>query len=91
MAARYQKSDNLTITSHVEKLTKSSQLIGYDLIIVAVDNDAPRKLVHGYGILWADLRLRRLDNHYHDTHQLPGFGAKAAYKLSIAGCDRIWK
>ena len=58
LAARYQKLDNLTITSHVEKLTKSSQLIGYDLIIVAVDNDAPRKLVHRYGILWADLRCQ---------------------------------
>mgnify|MGYP001215488191 FL=1 len=58
LAARYQNLDNLSIISHVEKLTKSSQLIGYDLIIVAVDNDAPRKLVHRDGILWADLRCQ---------------------------------
>ena len=58
LVARLPKSDRVRLIPRIEKLTEPSQLVGYDLIIVAVDNDAPRKLVHRHGILWADLRCQ---------------------------------
>ena len=58
LIGRFPKSDNLSLIPRIEKLTEPSQLVGYDLIIVAVDNEAPRKLVHQSGIFWADLRCQ---------------------------------
>ena len=58
LVARLPKSDRVRLIPRIEKLTEPSQLVGYDLIIVAVDNEEPRKLVHQSDILWADLRCQ---------------------------------
>lgn len=42
----------------VERLLNNNQLIDYDLIIVAVDNNLPRKLVHESKSTWVDLRCQ---------------------------------
>ena len=49
-------SPALTLTPHAEKLLNSSQLTGYDMVVVAVDRPAARLLVHDNTEQWLDLR-----------------------------------
>ena len=58
LSTRFPKSASLTLVPRAEKLTDPKQLLGYDIIIAAVDNDTPRKLVHQSGIVWSDLRCQ---------------------------------
>lgn len=44
------------ITAWAENLRESSQLVGYDLVVVAVDRPEPRRLVHASDVPWIDLR-----------------------------------
>ena len=49
---------NLKLIPRIERLTTPGQLVGYDLIIVAVDNNLPRELVHESKSAWVDLRCQ---------------------------------
>ena len=49
-------SPSLRITAVAEDLREAEQLQGYDLIVVAVDRPAPRRLVHASAVPWIDLR-----------------------------------
>ncbi|DAC09942.1 MAG TPA: hypothetical protein D7I09_04865 [Candidatus Poseidoniales archaeon] len=44
------------ITACTENLREPSQLVGYDLVVVAVDRPEPRRLVHAIDVPWIDLR-----------------------------------
>jgi molybdopterin/thiamine biosynthesis adenylyltransferase len=44
------------VTSYAEDLRETSQLEGFDLIVVAVDRPLPRRLVHSTNVPWIDLR-----------------------------------
>ena len=46
------------IIAHQMDLKESTQLQGWDAIVVAVDNPHPRRLVHNSGIPWLDLRCK---------------------------------
>jgi hypothetical protein len=49
-------SHSLRLISISERLENSSQLVGFDLVVVAVDNSPTRQLVHNYADKWLDLR-----------------------------------
>ena len=46
------------VVAHNEDLTTTSQLEGYDIIVVAVDRQEPRNLVHSSEAHWVDLRCQ---------------------------------
>jgi len=47
-----------SVVAHNENLTNSGQLEGYDIIVVAVDRQEPRNLVHKSDGHWVDLRCQ---------------------------------
>ena len=55
---RYQRYENVRTVSHNNNLTTQSQLEGYDIIVVAVDRQEPRNLVHSSDAHWVDLRCQ---------------------------------
>ena len=55
---RYQRYEHVKTIAHKNNLTTSSQLKGYDIIVVAVDRQEPRNLVHSNGAHWVDLRCQ---------------------------------
>jgi hypothetical protein len=55
---RYQYYDNVKTIAHNNNLTTQSQLNGYDIIVVAVDRQEPRNLVHNSDAYWVDLRCQ---------------------------------
>jgi len=55
---RYQRYDNVKTLALNENLTTQSQLEGYDIIVVAVDRQEPRNLVHKSDAHWVDMRCQ---------------------------------
>ena len=55
---RYQRYEHVTTIAHNNNLTTQSQLEGYDIIVVAVDRQEPRNLVHSSDAYWVDLRCQ---------------------------------
>ena len=55
---RYSIYQNVKIIPIEEKLTENTQLEMYDIIVVSVDRDNPRKIVHSSGKAWVDLRCQ---------------------------------
>ena len=55
---RYQRYGNIKTIAHNNNLTVQSQLEGYDIIVVAVDRQEPRDLVHSSDAQWVDLRCQ---------------------------------
>ena len=45
-------------TARAEKIEKAEQLVGYDLVIMAVDNNEIRNLVYQAGVKFLDLRAK---------------------------------
>ncbi|DAC53154.1 MAG TPA: hypothetical protein D7I11_07250 [Candidatus Poseidoniales archaeon] len=46
----------LRVNAVVENLRREEQVAGYDLVVVCVDRPEPRRLVHGLGVPWLDVR-----------------------------------
>ena len=55
---RYQRYEHVKTIAHNNNLTSQSQLAYYDIIVVAVDRQEPRNLVHGSDAHWVDLRCQ---------------------------------
>ena len=55
---RYQRYGNVKTIAHNTNLTMQSQLEGFDIIVVAVDRQQPRNLVHKSDADWVDLRCQ---------------------------------
>ena len=55
---RYQRYEHVKTIAHKNNLTVQSQLAGYDIIVVAVDRQEPRNLVHSSDAHWVDLRCQ---------------------------------
>ena len=55
---RYQRYEHVKTIAHNNNLTTPSQLEGYDIIVVAVDRQEPRNLVHSSDAHWVDLRCQ---------------------------------
>ena len=55
---RYQRYEYVKTIAHNNNLTTQSQLEGYDIIVVAVDRQEPRNLVHKSDAHWVDLRCQ---------------------------------
>ena len=55
---RYQRYEHVKTIAHNNNLTTQSQLEGYDIIVVAVDRQEPRNLVHSSDAYWVDLRCQ---------------------------------
>ena len=55
---RYQRYEQVKTIAHNNNLTLQSQLEGYDIIVVAVDRQEPRNIVHGSDAHWVDLRCQ---------------------------------
>ena len=55
---RYQRYKHVKTIAHNNNLTTQSQLEGYDIIVVAVDRQEPRNLVHKSDAHWVDLRCQ---------------------------------
>ena len=55
---RYQRYEHVKTIAHNNNLTTQSQLEGYDIIVVAVDRQEPRNLVHKSDAHWVDLRCQ---------------------------------
>ena len=55
---RYQRYEHIKTIAHNNNLTTQSQLEGYDIIVVAVDRQEPRNLVHSSDAYWVDLRCQ---------------------------------
>ena len=58
LSKRHHVGWKLPVIIHNKNLTSASQLEGYDIIVVAVDRQAPRQLVHNSDAHWVDLRCR---------------------------------
>ena len=58
LAKRYESFGNIAVASRVENLISADQLKGYDIVVVAVDRDTPRNLVHSCTAHWVDLRCQ---------------------------------
>ncbi len=57
LSERYdQVESSVRIIAHEEDLRDSSQLQGWDIVVVSVDRPLPRLLVHASGVPWLDLR-----------------------------------
>jgi len=52
------KKQGVEINTIASDFTQPSQLQPYDLVIIAVDREGPRKLVHANAEQWLDLRAR---------------------------------
>jgi len=55
---RYQRYGNVKTIAHNTNLTMQSRLEGFDIIVVAVDRQEPRNLVHKSDADWVDLRCQ---------------------------------
>ena len=55
---RYQRYKHVKTIAHNNNLTTQSQLEGYDIIVVAVDRQEPRNLVHKSDAHWVDMRCQ---------------------------------
>ena len=55
---RYQRYEHVKTIAHNNNLTTQSQLEGYDIIVVAVDRQEPRNLVHKSDAHWVDMRCQ---------------------------------
>ena len=55
---RYQRYEHVKTIAHNNNLIVQSQLEGYDIIVVAVDRQEPRNLVHSSDAHWVDLRCQ---------------------------------
>ena len=55
---RYQRYEHVKTIAHNNNLTSQSQLADYDIIVVSVDRQEPRNLVHGSDAHWVDLRCQ---------------------------------
>ena len=55
---RYQRYEHVNTIAHNNNLTVQSHLEGYDIIVVAVDRQEPRDLVHSSDAQWVDLRCQ---------------------------------
>ena len=55
---RYQRYKHVKTIAHNNNLTTQSQLEGYDIIVVAVDRQEPRNLVHKSDAHWVDIRCQ---------------------------------
>ena len=55
---RYQRYEHVQTIAHKNNLTMQSQLEGFDIIVVAVDRQEPRNLVHRSDAHWVDLRCQ---------------------------------
>ena len=55
---RYQRYEHVKTIAHNNNLTSQSHLADYDIIVVAVDRQEPRNLVHGSDAHWVDLRCQ---------------------------------
>ena len=55
---RYQRYQQVKTIAHNNNLTTPSQLKGYEIIVVAVDRQEPRNLVHSSDAHWVDLRCQ---------------------------------
>ena len=58
LSKRHHVGWKLPVIIHNKNLASASQLEGYDIIVVAVDRQEPRQLVHNSGAHWVDLRCR---------------------------------
>ena len=58
LSKRYTTYENVKTIPHKNNLTSISQLEGYDLIVVAVDREEPRNMVHDSEAQWLDLRCQ---------------------------------
>ena len=58
LSKRHNVGRRLSVIIHDKNLTSASQLEGYDIIVVAVDRQEPRGLVHNSDAHWVDLRCR---------------------------------
>jgi len=58
LAKRYESLSNIAVASRVENLVYAHQLEGYDIVVVAVDRETPRNLVHTCTAHWVDLRCQ---------------------------------
>jgi len=58
LAKRHCKFESVEVRAIEEALRRPEQLVGYDVIIVAVDRSQPRDLVHQSGVAWLDLRCQ---------------------------------
>ena len=58
LVQKFSLSSKVKLIPIVERLFDATQLLGYDLIIVAVDNNLPRELVHESKSMWVDLRCQ---------------------------------
>ena len=55
---RYQRYEHVKTIAYNNNLTTQSQLEGYDIIVVAVDRQEPRNLVHKSDAHWVDMRCQ---------------------------------
>ena len=55
---RYQRYEHVKTIAYNNNLTTLSQLEGYDIIVVAVDRQEPRNLVHKSDAHWVDMRCQ---------------------------------
>ena len=55
---RYQRYEHVQTIAHNTNLTMQSQLEDFDIIVVAVDRQEPRNLVHRGDADWVDLRCQ---------------------------------
>jgi hypothetical protein len=58
LAQKFSLTKKVKLIPIVERLLDKNQLLDYDLIIVAVDNNLPRELVHESKSMWIDLRCQ---------------------------------
>ena len=58
LSRRFDLLDSVSVFPLEQKLTDSSQLENYDVIIVAVDRMEPRQLVQNSDVEWLDLRCQ---------------------------------
>lgn len=58
LSKRHSTYENVKVIPHVNNLTSIGQLDGYDIIVVAVDREKPRNIVHDSEAQWLDLRCQ---------------------------------
>jgi len=49
-------SSSVKVSACAENLRETSQLAGFDMVVVCVDRPEPRRLVHALDVPWVDLR-----------------------------------
>ena len=93
---RYQRYEHVKTIAHNNNLTVQSQLEGYDIIVVAVDRQEPRNLVHSSDAHWVDLRCQGdgwmlIDSDTNTKHSQQDSKQQTTSRLSIAWCYREWQ